>query len=137
MATPETAGATAAAPQTVHITNTPAIKNAPFPAEGNGYFSNKFLAFIVLSIPWFVKRSLPLVRSGGWTTYWFMVALLGLPITVAYWQLASMFGPRLNEKLAFPGRPIEDYIEIKDAKLKKEYNGNKKIHVHTFFYFLC
>ncbi|KZT52338.1 S-adenosyl-L-methionine-dependent methyltransferase [Calocera cornea HHB12733] len=133
MATPETADVAQPVPSSVHITTTPAIKNAPFPAEGNGYFSNKFLAFIVLAIPWLIKRSLPLVRRGGWTTYWVMVAILGLPITVAYWQLTSMYGPRLNQKLAFPGRPIEDYLEIKDPQLKKEYNGNKKIPIQTFY----
>ena len=70
----------------VSVTNTPAIKNAPLIglAEGNGYFSNLHLAALVLGVPWFVKRTLPVVSYGGTKTYIFLVLLLGVPVTIAY-----------------------------------------------------
>ncbi|WVR03754.1 hypothetical protein IAU60_000749 [Kwoniella sp. DSM 27419] len=113
----------------VRTTNYPAIANAPLPAEGNASFSNYELAAVVLLGPWLIQRLLPFGRS--WGFYWFLVILLGVPLAVGYWTFKSKFGSRLNEKVAFPGKPTSHYITIKDDKLKK-YNEGKKIPMQIF-----
>lgn len=39
----------------------------------------------------------------------------------------SMYGPRKNEKVALPGKDIEEYITIHDPELKAKYHGKEKI----------
>jgi hypothetical protein len=116
----------------VRTTNYPAIKNAPMPAEGNGQFSNVTLAALVLGVPFIVKRILPVVNWGGFYTYWFLVAILGVPVTIGYWTAMSVYGSRKNEKCRYPGKPMENYIDIKDAELKRRYTGNQKIPMQIF-----
>lgn len=70
---------------------------------------------------------LPFVNRGGFKTYLFLVLLLGVPVTIAYWTLMSMYGPRKNEKVALPGKDIEEYITIHDPELKAKYHGKEKI----------
>ncbi|KAH9829043.1 sphingolipid C9-methyltransferase [Rhodofomes roseus] len=115
-------------------TDTPAIKNAPLIglAESNGSFSNIHLAALVLGVPWIVKRLLPVVSRGGFKTYLFLVLLLGVPVTIAYWTLMSMYGPRKNTKIELPGRSIEEYITIKDEELKAKYHGKERIPMQVF-----
>ena len=117
------------------ITSVSAFKNAP-PlgiVEGNGSFSNYALAAAVLGVPWLVKRILPLVNRGGFKTYLFLVAILGVPVTIAYWYLMSVYGPRKNERVAFPGKDIEEYITIREPSLKAKYNGKEKIPMQEFY----
>ncbi|SJL00903.1 related to cyclopropane-fatty-acyl-phospholipid synthase [Armillaria ostoyae] len=111
-----------------------AIKNAPLVglAEGNSYFSNYHLAAVVLVVPYILKSILPLVSRGGFKTYLFLLVLSGVPTTVAYWTLASMYGARKNQKVTLPGKDIEEYIEIKDAELSKLYKGKDKIPIQVF-----
>lgn len=118
----------------VRLTSTPAIKNAPEAglAEGNGTFSNLHLTILVFVFPWFVKRMLPLVNRGGFYTYWFLFLICGIPVTIAYWTIMSIYGPRKNEKVVLPGKPIEEYIEIKDLELKQHYGGGNKIPMQVF-----
>ncbi|OSX62440.1 hypothetical protein POSPLADRAFT_1181533 [Postia placenta MAD-698-R-SB12] len=118
----------------VKVTKTPAIKNAPLIglAEGNGSFSNYHLAGLVIVVPWLVKRILPLFNRGGFKTYLFLVVILGLPITMAYWTLMSTYGPRKNTKVQLPGRNIEEYFTIKDEALKAKYHGKEKIPMQEF-----
>ena len=119
---------------TVQVTDTPAIKNAPLIglAEGNGSFSNRHLAFLVIVVPWLVKRFLPLVNRGGFGVYFVLLLLLGIPVTVAYWCIISIYGKRKNEKVALPGRDIETYITIKDPELKALYRAKDKIPMQVF-----
>jgi predicted membrane protein len=118
----------------VRVTDSPAIKNAPLLglAEGNGTFSNLHLAALIIVVPWFVKRVLPFVNRGGFNTYLFLLVILALPITVAYWTLMSMYGRRKNEKVALPGKDIEHYITIKDPELRHKFHGQEKIPMQTF-----
>ncbi|TDL20242.1 cyclopropane fatty acid synthase domain-containing protein [Rickenella mellea] len=118
----------------VRVTNIPSIKNAPLVAlaEGNGSFSNLTLAALVLGIPYFVKKWIPVVSWGGFYTYWTLVVLLGLPITVAYWTAMSIYGKRKNEKVELPGKDIEEYITLKDPALKIHYGGKEKIPMQVF-----
>lgn len=115
-------------------TGTSAIKNAPLIglAEGNGSFSNIHLAALILGVPWLVKRILPIVNRGGFKTYLFLVLVLGIPVTIAYWTLMSIYGPRKNTKIELPGRNIEEYITIKDPELKAKYHGKEKIPMQVF-----
>lgn len=118
----------------VRVTTTPAIKNAPLVglAEGNGYFSNVHLAALVVGVPYVLKRVIPIVNRGGLKTYIFLVVILGLPITVAYWTVASMYGKRKNQKVILPSKEIEEYITINDPELKALYHGKEKIPMQVF-----
>lgn len=118
----------------VRATSFPAIKNAPLAslAEGNGSFNNLHLAALVLGVPYILKSILPLVNRGGFKTYVFLVILTGVPTTVAYWTLNSLYGPRKNEKVQLPGKNIEEYITIKDVELKSKYNGKERIPMQVF-----
>jgi sphingolipid C9-methyltransferase len=119
----------------VRTTDIPAIKNAPLVglAEGNGSFSNYHLAALVLGVPWLLKRMLPLVSRGGFKTYIFMVLLTGVPVTIGYWTLMSMYGKRKNEKVLLPNRNISEYITIHDPELKQKYMGKNKIPMQEFY----
>jgi sphingolipid C9-methyltransferase len=116
------------------LTDVQNFKNAPLIglAEGNGSFSNYVLAALVLGVPWLLKRVLPLVSRGGFKTYLFLTALLGVPVTIAYWTFMSMFGSRKNDKVVLPGKVIEEYITIKDPELKARYHDKEKIPMQTF-----
>jgi len=118
----------------VRVTNVPAIKNAPLVglAEGNGYFSNAQLAVLVIGVPWLLKRILPIVNRGGLKTYIFLLIITGLPVTVAYWTAASMYGRRKNVKVLLPGKDLEEYITIKDPELREKYHGKEKIPMQVF-----
>ncbi|KAG8931731.1 hypothetical protein FRC02_002283 [Tulasnella sp. 418] len=109
----------------VRTTNYPAIKNAPFPAEGNGSFSNPVLAALILGVPYVVKRMTPIVSRGGFKTYVFLLILTGFPTAILYWTVMSRVGSRKNEKLVFPGKPIEHYITFLDEELKQKYQDKK------------
>lgn len=115
-------------------TTWPTLKNAPVLglAEGSSAFSNYHLAALVLGVPYVVKRMLPLVNRGGFYTYWFLVALLGVPITVGYWMLMSRIGARVNERVSLPGKDIEEYIDIHDNELKMLYHKKNKIPMQIF-----
>lgn len=118
----------------VRVTKVPAIKNAPIVglAEGNGYFSNVQLAVLVIGVPWLLKRILPIVNRGGLKTYLFLLIITGIPVTVAYWTVASMYGRRKNSKVLMPGKDLEEYITIKDPELREKYHGKEKIPMQVF-----
>ncbi|KOS14282.1 sphingolipid c9-methyltransferase [Malassezia pachydermatis] len=119
----------------VRLTNYPTIKNAVLPAEGNGSFSNVHLALLIFFAPAVLLRLIPFVKPSwfGWTSYMFLVALCGVPVAIAYWTVMSMYGPRINEKVKLPNRPIEDYLDIKDPDLRRKYNGYNKIPMQIFW----
>ncbi|KAM9918347.1 hypothetical protein OXX59_008727 [Metschnikowia pulcherrima] len=116
-------------------TDSPAIANAPLPADGPGskHFSNVAMASFLVIIPYFVTRKLGL----GFKTWVFFTLVLALPIMMAYWTLLSSFSPRLNEKVKLPGKPISHYLEFHTPELKAKYetsNGGQgtKIPMETF-----
>lgn len=118
----------------VRSTNTPAIKNAPVVglAEGNGSFSNLHLVALVLGVPWVLKHILPVFNRGGLKTYLFLLIVSGIPVTMAYWTAMSTYGRRKNDKVWMPGKDLEHYITIKDAKLAKRYTRQEKIPMQLF-----
>lgn len=68
-----------------------------------------------------VQRFLPFGSS--WTFYWFLVIILFIPLTIGYWTLCSKYGKRLNEKVPFPGKPLDHYIDLKNSNLRKYENA--------------
>lgn len=118
----------------VKSTKTPAIKNAPVVglAEGNGSFNNLHLIALVVAVPWVLKQVLPVFNRGGVKTYLFLLVVSGIPTTVAYWTWMSTHGKRKNDKVWMPGKDIEHYITIKDAKVAKKYTKGEKIPMQLF-----
>lgn len=118
----------------VRVTSYPAIKNAPLVglAEGNGTFNNLHFAALILVVPYIVKSFIPIIKSGGFKTYLFLLLLTGPPTAMGYWALMSVYGSRRNQKVVLPGKDIEEYITIKDPELKKVYKGKEKIPMQLF-----
>jgi hypothetical protein len=83
----------------------PSIANAPLPAEGNGSFNNIHLGLLVIFTPAVLLRLIPFVKASwfGWFSYFLLVLITGLPVTVAYWTIMSHYGPRKNLKVELPG----------------------------------
>ncbi|ODV74328.1 S-adenosyl-L-methionine-dependent methyltransferase [Cyberlindnera jadinii NRRL Y-1542] len=114
----------------LRTTDYPAIKNAPLPADGPGskHFSNLLVLALIAGIPWFIKSKL----GGGFKTWVFFVLLTFLPILMVYWTLASTYSPRLNERVRFPNKGVEHYLEFHTEELKQKYSGQNKIPMETF-----
>lgn len=114
----------------VRTTNSPAIKNAPLPADGAGskHFNNWVLLAIMLFIPFQLTRTVGL----GFKTFLFFFFVLAIPILMAWWTLLSTYSPRLNEKAKFPNKGVEYYLEFHDEELAAKYKGLNKIPMETF-----
>ena len=64
---------------------------------------------------------------------WLLLVLLtALPILIIFWSLASRISPRRNEKVHYPGKPVESYLSFRDEKAKALYRGRNKIPMETF-----
>jgi len=79
-------------------------------------------------IPYYLKYKL----GGGFKTWLFFVILLAIPILMAYWSFTSTFSPRLNEKVQYPNKGVEYYLEFHDEELAKKYSGQNKVPYETF-----
>ncbi|KUJ07880.1 S-adenosyl-L-methionine-dependent methyltransferase [Mollisia scopiformis] len=115
----------------VKTTSYPSIKNAPLPADGPGgdSFSNLVLFSLVAGVPTYFAWKI----GGGLKTSIFFGIFTTVPILISFWYLASSFSPRKNEKVKFPGRPIEHYLTFKNAEDKAKYSGHSKIPYETFY----
>ncbi|KAH8598217.1 S-adenosyl-L-methionine-dependent methyltransferase [Bisporella sp. PMI_857] len=114
----------------VKTTAYPAIKNAPLPADGAGTegFSNKVLFSLIFGVPFYFSWKV----GGGFKTTIFFGLFTTIPILLAYWTLASILTPRKNEKVRYPGRPVEHYLTFKDEADRQKYSGRNKIPMETF-----
>ncbi|KAH6967962.1 S-adenosyl-L-methionine-dependent methyltransferase [Ilyonectria sp. MPI-CAGE-AT-0026] len=114
----------------VSTTRSPAIKNAPLPADGAGSdtFYNPALFAILIMGP----LSLSWSMGAGYITAIFLAVLVDLPLLGAYWLVVSTISPRKNEKARFPGRPIESYLDFKKESDRLKYRGRNKIPMETF-----
>ncbi|ODQ80270.1 hypothetical protein BABINDRAFT_161236 [Babjeviella inositovora NRRL Y-12698] len=119
----------------IETTTSPAIKNAPAPADGPGskHFSNWALGGFLVLIPALIARKL----GGGLKTWVFFTLLCFFPLLMAYWTILSTYSPRLNERVQLPNRPVGDYLEFHDEDLNKKYvlsnNGQgSKLPMETF-----
>lgn len=70
--------------------------------------------------------------GGGWKTTLFFGIITFFPILIPFWHLASRLGPRRNDKVQLPGRPIEHYLTFKNAADRDTYKGRNKIPIETF-----
>ncbi|KAH6695424.1 cyclopropane-fatty-acyl-phospholipid synthase [Plectosphaerella plurivora] len=115
----------------VKVTASPAIANAPLPAEGPGNesFPTNILLGLVLGLPAYLTWTF----GGGLKTFIFLFAVLLFPILVPFWYVASAFSPRTNEKTKLPGRPIETYITLKNEADRARWSGRRKIPMETFY----
>ncbi|RPA81256.1 cyclopropane-fatty-acyl-phospholipid synthase [Ascobolus immersus RN42] len=114
----------------VRLSKSPAIANAPLPAEGpsNEHFSNIALGAWLTLIPLWVTYKL----GGGLKTFIFFTLLFFFPLLIAFWWVISGYAPRKNEKAKFPGKPIEHYLTFHNQEDKEKYKGNVKIPMETF-----
>jgi cyclopropane fatty-acyl-phospholipid synthase-like methyltransferase len=119
----------------VLTSSSPAIHNAPLPADGPGskHFNNWVVLGLIVVIPWFVSSKL----GGGFKTWLFFALVFVLPILMAYWTVMSSYSPRINTKAKYPNRPISYYLEYHTPELKAKYetsnNGQgTKIPIETF-----
>ena len=86
---------------------------------------------MILLVPYFVKRLIPYFET-GLKTYLLLLILTGPFTAIGYWTLMSTYGPRKNEKVKLPNRPIEEYLDIKDDELKSQYHSHNKINYQVF-----
>lgn len=114
----------------VRVTTKPSIKNAPLPADGPGNeaFSWILIVSVLVSVPTYVAWKL----GGGFKTTIFFALFTTIPLLGGYWILISSMSPRVNEKAALPGRPIEHYLTFKKTEDKAKYHGKAKIAMETF-----
>lgn len=106
---------------------------APYNVEGSGneHFSNLHLVGTILTVPLVLTL---LVASSFSVFYWaFFLIFTALPTFAFYNLYYTSTAKPIRPQLGLPGRPIEDYLEIKDASLKTRYNGRNKIPMETFF----
>jgi hypothetical protein len=111
-------------------TNYKSIANAPLPAEGSASFNNLHFAGAIIAVPWLITKLLPF--KTGWTFYFFLGILTGIPVAVGYWAIMSRIGQRINEKVPFPGKPVEHYIDLKNSELRKYAEAGKKLPMQKF-----
>lgn len=51
---------------------------------------------------------------------------------MGFWSAFSTFSPRVNEKVKYPGKSIEDYLVFKTEEAKEKYYGKNRIPMETF-----
>jgi sphingolipid C9-methyltransferase len=114
----------------VLTTASPAIANAPLPAEGasSRSFDNRLLFFLLAVVPYYLKSKL----GGGKWTFLFLATLTTFPILMAFWTVVSTIGNRINEKAKLPQRGVEYYLKFHDPEDADKYKGNSKIPMETF-----
>ncbi|RYO94395.1 hypothetical protein DL766_008944 [Monosporascus sp. MC13-8B] len=115
----------------VRTTTSPAIKNAPLPADsaGNDSFSTIFLLSLAAGVPLWLSWKV----GGGLKTAIFFGLFTSVPILASFWIIASAVGPRKNEKVKYPGRPVEHYLTFKKREDQLKYHGKSKIPMETFY----
>jgi sphingolipid C9-methyltransferase len=70
--------------------------------------------------------------GGGLKTTIFFALFTSAPLLSAFWVIASVISPRLNEKAKYPGRPVEHYLTFKKPEDQAKYHGKSKIPMETF-----
>jgi len=112
------------------IPQSPAIKNAPLPADGPGAtsFSNTVLIGLIVGVPTYLAWKV----GGGWKTSIFFALFTTVPILMGVWYTFSNLSPRKNEKVRLPGLPIEHYLTFKNEADRATYSGRNKIPMETF-----
>ena len=109
----------------------PAIKNAPLPADGpgNDSWSNSLLFLLLISIPLLISSTL----GGGILFTIFVATCTTIPVLMAFWTTFSSISPRMNEKAKLPGRPAEHYLHFHNESDRLKYCGKQKIPIEVFY----
>lgn len=99
------------------------------PADGPGAegFSNFNLIILIISGPVFLSW----IIGGGWIIAGAIALFTSFPLLAGFWYFSSILTPRRNEKVKYPGRPIEDYLTFAKKSDVAKYHGNK-IPIDTF-----
>lgn len=84
---------------------------------------------VLLGVPYYLKYKV----GGGFKTFLFFAAITTIPILAAFWLVMSTYSPRKNEKVKFPGKGVEHYIEFHKKEDALKYKGNNKIPLETFY----
>lgn len=108
----------------------PAIKNAPLPADGAGSdsFSNVALFTILIGIPYYMAWKI----GFGLKTAIFLAIFTTIPLLAAFWWTMSRVSGRKNEKARLPGRPVEHYLTFKNEADRLKYQGKNRVPMATF-----
>lgn len=114
----------------VRVTDSPAIKNAPIPADGPG--SDSFNNIALLTILGGVPLYLMWTFRGGFKTFIFFALIVDLPLLAAWWLTISAISPRKTEKARYAGRPVEFYLDFKKESDRAKYHGTNRIPMETF-----
>ncbi|TPX42005.1 hypothetical protein SeMB42_g05310 [Synchytrium endobioticum] len=103
----------------------------PYPVEGAGsqHFSSYGLLGAVLGVPAILVYLLHL----PWSWFIFLAVLTALPIFAGYNIIYAQLGDPIRPQTGLPGKPIEEYLDIKDSDLAATYTGRVKIPMETFF----
>ena len=83
---------------------------------------------LVALVPAYFARKL----GGGLFTWLFFAAFTSVPLIIAFWTVASTISPRKNEKVQYPGRPVEHYLQFQNEMDRAKYRGRSKIPMETF-----
>ncbi|GFF50294.1 probable fatty acid methyltransferase [Aspergillus udagawae] len=115
----------------VRLTRSPAIKNAPLPADGagNDSWSNVLLVILLIAVPWCISSQI----GGGLVLALFVAICTAVPILMGYWSIFSATSPRLNEKVKLPGRPVEYYLNFHKESDRLRYRGRRRIPMEIFY----
>ncbi|KAF4993885.1 hypothetical protein FDECE_13289 [Fusarium decemcellulare] len=115
----------------VRVTNSPAIHNAPLPADGPGneQWSNLFLAAALAGTPIWLSFKI----GGGIKLAIFLALFTTLPVLIVIWSAMSKLSPRINDNVELPGRPVEFYLTFKNPQDRARWNGRHKIPMQTFY----
>jgi hypothetical protein len=71
--------------------------------------------------------------GGGFKTTIFFALFTSIPLLCGWWLAISAISPRRNEKVKFPGRPVEHYLTFQKDSDKAKYHGRNKIPMETFY----
>ncbi|CAG8286820.1 unnamed protein product [Penicillium salamii] len=114
----------------IPITDSPAIHNAPLPAEGagNDSFSNSLLLGALVGVPILLAYGI----GGGFKTTVFFGIITAVPVLITFWAWKSNSSPRMNEKAKLPGRPVEHYVTFKNEADRAKWHGKNRIPMQTF-----
>jgi hypothetical protein len=100
------------------------------PADGPGAegFSNLALFSLLGSGPVFLSWMV----NGGWATTGVIAVLVSFPLLAGYWYVVSRITSRKNEKVKYPGRPIESYLKFHKKSDRLRYHGSNTVTMETF-----
>ncbi|KAI9144365.1 S-adenosyl-L-methionine-dependent methyltransferase [Paraphysoderma sedebokerense] len=103
----------------------------PYPVHGAGFhqFSSNQLWAVTFGSP------AVLLYLFSISLKWYPIALLllGFPAFALNFYMTSQYMSAPPSDIKLPGKPLEEYMEIKDPELRAKYHGYTKIPIETAF----